>query len=93
MSRWNTYNYDELCDILSDYHKDVHGFRCRMYGEPKEAVIARLEDLDAYMDMMKSTAEGREQLREQGWAVDEPIEDPRQYAEDAADQDAIYYGA
>lgn len=34
-------------------------------------------------------------LREVGWTVElvEDIEDPRQYAEDAADQDAIYYGA
>ena len=74
MSRWNEYDYDELCDILSDYHKDVHGFRCRMYGEPKEAVIAKLESLDAYMEAMKSTPEGREQLREEGWVVDEPNE-------------------
>jgi len=34
-------------------------------------------------------------LTAQGWTVtlDEDIEDPRQYAEDSADLDAIYYGA
>ena len=93
MSRWDTYEYDELVSVLSDYHKDVFGFRLRMNGEPREAVIAALDSVDAYMDKMRSTPEGREQLREEGWTFDEDIEDPRQYAEDAADQDCIYYGA
>jgi hypothetical protein len=64
---WDAYEYDELCCILSDYHKDVHGYRCRMWGEPREAVIAQLVALDDYMAAMKSTAEGRTELREQDW--------------------------
>ena len=34
-------------------------------------------------------------LAREGWTVtlDEDIEDPRQYAEDSADVDAVYYGA
>lgn len=69
MSRWNTYEYDELVDTLSDYHKDVFGYRLRMYGEPREAVIAELDSLDAYMERMKSTPEGRAQLIEEGWVL------------------------
>ena len=99
MNRWikayreGKYEYNELADLLSDYHKDVFGFRKRMWGEPAEVLCDELDRIDQYMDAMKRTPEGRAQLRAEGWVVDEPIEDPRQYAEDAADQDAIYYGA
>jgi hypothetical protein len=40
---------------------------------------------------------GREELRRQGWIIDEAefdnIVDPEEYANWSADQDAIYYGA
>ena len=93
MSRWDTYEYEELVNVLSDYHKDVFGCRLRMNGEPREAVIAELDRIDAYMDRLQSTPEGRAQLREDGWEFEDPIEDPKQYAEDSADLDCIYYGA
>lgn len=69
MSRWDSYEYDELVDTLSDYHKDVFGYRLRMYGESREAVIAELDSLDAYMERMKSTPEGRAQLIAEGWVL------------------------
>lgn len=69
MSRWDTYEYDDLVNTLSDYHKDVFGYRMRMYGEPREAVIAQLDSLDSYMERMKSTPEGRAQLIEEGWVL------------------------
>ena len=72
MSRWDTWEYDELVDVLSDYHKDVFGFRLRMNGEPREAVIAELVYLDNYMEIAKSTALGRAHLRSNGWDVPEP---------------------
>lgn len=71
MSRWDTWEYNELCDILSDYHKDVFGYRLRMFGEPKEAIVAELDRIDQYMTRMKSTSEGRARLREEGWAFDD----------------------
>lgn len=69
MSRWDSWEYDELVNVLSDYHKDVFGCRLRMYGEPRQAVIAELDSLDKYMDAMRSTEEGRAQLRANGWDV------------------------
>jgi hypothetical protein len=69
MTRWDSYDYDELVSILSDYSKDVQGFRLRMNGEPKEAVIKALVGLDNYMEMMKSTPEGRARLTEEGWVL------------------------
>lgn len=69
MSRWNSWSYDELVDVLSDYHKDVFGYRLRLNGKPKEVLIAHLDSLDEYMAKMRSTPEGRAQLQAQGWVV------------------------
>lgn len=69
MSRWDNYSYDELVDVLSDYHKDVFGYRLRMNGALREEVIGQLESLDDYMEKMKSTPEGRAQLIEEGWVL------------------------
>lgn len=72
MSRWETWEYDELVEALSDYHKDVFGCRLRMNGEPKYRLVEELDKIDNYMDKMRSTKEGREILREEGWVVEEP---------------------
>lgn len=68
-TRWDNYEYDELADILSDYHKDVFGYRKRMFGESREAIIDELVYIDRYMDSMKSTPEGRAQLEADGWVL------------------------
>ena len=72
MSRWNTWEYDELVSILSDYHKDVFGYRMRMAGRPREEIIDELDAIDQYMESMKSTLKGRNKLREDGWLIQEP---------------------
>lgn len=68
-TRWDSYDYDDLVNILSDYSKDVQGFRMRMHGAPREAIINALDGLDKYMEVMNSTPEGRAQLAEDGWVV------------------------
>ena len=52
MSKWNDPKYDNeyLAEILSDYSKDVHGFRMRMAGEPRTVLIETLDNLDAYVE-------------------------------------------
>lgn len=61
----------ELAIIFSDYYKDVHGTRPRWVDHTdRGALIAGLTALDEYMCWMRSTPEGREELREQGWVVD-----------------------
>lgn len=70
MSHWDTWEYDELVNVLSDYHKDVFGTRLRMNGEPKESIIAELDRIDSYMARMKSTPEGRAQLESEGWCFE-----------------------
>ena len=61
----------ELGSLASDYHKAVHGFRpCGdgLYAN-RDALIAILEGLDAYMEARRSTFAGRETMRADGWVV------------------------
>lgn len=95
------YNVEELQSYLSDFHKDFFGFRPR-YATPeqwrsREYLEASINAIHNTMDTMKKTFSGREELRANGWVVDEAefenIIDPEEYANWSADQDAIYYGA
>lgn len=74
---------EELGCIYSDYFKDVHGFRPRNVSyKDRDGLIKGLVDLDNYIEVMKSTKEGRNQLREEGWCIAE------HQAEDGWDQRA-----
>jgi len=69
-----TYQSMDLCELggyVSDYHKEVHGFRPRREGlySNREALIAIAEGLDAYMESRRSTFAGRESMRADGWFV------------------------
>jgi hypothetical protein len=44
------------------------------------------------MDRMKETYEGRQELRSQGWVIDESEFDVLERAEELADADAVYFG-
>ena len=83
MSKYELMDIDELGDLFSDYHKDVHGFRPRYVDmKDKTALIAALQRLDEYMDWRKMTPAGRNQLRMDGWVI-------RDFEkEDGWDQDA-----
>jgi hypothetical protein len=95
------YNVEELQSYFSDFHKDFFGFRPR-YATPeqwrsREYLEAAINAIHNTMDKMKLTAEGRAELRSNGWVIDEAeydnVIDPMEYADWSADQDAIYYGA
>jgi hypothetical protein len=95
------YNVEELQGYFSDFHKDFYGFRPRTLGSDEdwsnrswlEAQINRIHDT---MDAMKKTFEGRKELRDNGWVIDEAdfadVIDPEEYARWSADADAISYG-
>ena len=69
------YNVEELQGYYSDFHKDFYGFRPR--GETaeqwssKEFLVEQINLIHDQMDMLKETFEGREQLRSEGWQIDE----------------------
>jgi hypothetical protein len=93
------YNVDELQGYFSDFHKDRYGWRPR-FGTPeqwrsREWLEEQINYIHDEMDHMKTTFAGREELRRQGWIIDEPAEDiidPLEYARWCADTDAQAYG-
>ena len=102
------FSVEELQGYYSDFHKDLNGFRPRGASEEqwssKQFLVAQINSLHNQMDLLKETFEGREQLREQGWIVEEPTaelaqqarwlaqERERELAEAMAELDATYYG-
>jgi hypothetical protein len=93
----DTLSVDDLQSYFSDFHKDYYGFRPR-FATPEEWRDAEwLKQQITYihdeMDHMKTTPEGRAELRRQGWVVEESDIDMLEQAEQSADQDAISYGA
>jgi hypothetical protein len=68
-------NLESLQSEFSDFYKDVHGFRPRSATEIEWNDEAWLEDqiksLCEYIENLKTTFAGREELREQGWTVEE----------------------
>lgn len=90
------YSVEELQSYFSDFHKDFFGFRPR-YATPeqwrsREYLEASINAIHNTMDKMKETYEGRQELRSQGWVVDESDFDVLERAEELADADAVYFG-
>ena len=103
------FNVQELQGYYSDLHKDFYGFRPRFALEldawnDHGFLVGAINSLHDQMDLLKETFEGREQLREQGWIIQEPNaelaqhahwlaqEREREQAEAMAESDATYYG-
>jgi hypothetical protein len=75
MSVFQSMDLDELQSYFSDFHKDFYGFRPR-FATPQqwndsEWLITSIEGIHEVMDRMMTSPEGREQLRYEGWSVDE----------------------
>ena len=90
------YSVEELQGYFSDFHKDFYGFRPR-YATPeqwrsREYLEAAINAIHNTMDKMKETYEGRQELRSQGWIIDEADFDVLERAEELADADAVYFG-
>jgi hypothetical protein len=94
------YNVEELQGYFSDFHKDYYGMRPR-FATPdqwrdRSWLEAQITCIHNAIDAMKKTFSGREQLRSEGWAVDEAefdnIIDPTEYARWSADADAVVFG-
>jgi len=102
------FSVEELQGYYSDFHKDLNGFRPRGATEEqcnsKQFLVTQINSLHDQMDLLKQTFEGREQLREQGWIIEETDvelaqqaswlaqEREREQAEAMAELDATYYG-
>jgi hypothetical protein len=89
---------DDLQSYYSDFHKDFYGWRPRgatpEQWTNREFLVAQINSIHDALDAMKTTPEGRAQLRRDGWVIeDEPeVIDPEEYARWSADADAQAYG-
>ena len=75
MSVFRSMDLDELQSYFSDFHKDFYGFRPRFataqQWNDSEWLITSIEGVHEVMERMSSTPEGREQLRYEGWTINE----------------------
>ena len=94
------YNVEELQGYFSDFHKDYYGMRPR-FATPEQWrdrswLETQINSIHDAMDAMKKTASGREQLRSEGWVVNEEdytdIIDPLEYAAWSDYLDSQAYG-
>ncbi len=106
--KFTDFSVEELQGYYSDFHKDLNGFRPRGADvdqwSSKHYLVDQINSLHNQMDRLKQTFEGREQLREQGWIIEETDvelaqqaqwlaqEREREQAEAMAESDATYYG-
>ena len=72
------YTVEELQGYFSDFHKDFYGFRPRFATPEQWRDRSWLEDsinaIHDTMDHMKTSFEGREKLRANGWVIEESAE-------------------
>ena len=68
---------DELQSYFSDFHKDYYGYRPRFATNEqwvdREWLTKQINGIHDAMDELKKTPEGREQLRSEGWVIEEPF--------------------
>jgi hypothetical protein len=68
---------EELQGYFSDFHKDYYGFRPRFatteQWNNREWLVKHINDIHDAMDELKKTAEGRAELRANGWLIEEPF--------------------
>lgn len=90
MTNWNAFDIDELGSIVSDYHKSMYGWRPRFPGlyEDKIALVALAELIDEHIEQLKTTFAGREQLRANGWDIEETDPTLKQHARWLAEERA-----
>lgn len=94
----SVYSLEYLQSYYSDFHKDFYGSRPRFLTEEqwnsREFLETAINGIHNQMDNMRLSYAGREELRSNGWIVDEDdyITDPMADAERFAELDAEFYG-
>ena len=91
---------EDLQSHYSDFYKDVHGFRPRSSTDEQwnseEWLQGEIDGLHAYLQMLGSTPQGREQLRDMGFCTDDKEADEEWAAAEArerAENEARYQEA
>ena len=75
MSYYDKMSVEELQSFFSDFHKDYYGYRPRFASNEewnnRDWLIQHIDAIHASIDGMKETFSGREQLRSEGWVIEE----------------------
>lgn len=76
MSDLLKYSVEELQDYYYDFYKEVYGYRPRFILEldswtDREYLISAITQIHDHLDRVKETFAGREELRQQGWIIEE----------------------
>lgn len=89
-TKYDDWSTEELGNWFSDYYKDVWGSRPRFVSfDDRDGIIQELTRLDAYMDSMRQTVEGRNSLRDNGWSITSPSAEEDGWTDPYADMDYI----
>ena len=85
------YSLDELQSYFSDFHKSFYGFRPRFAlhldaWNDRKFLEESIDEIHKQMDKMKETFAGREELRQQGWVVEETDADLAKHAKFLQDE-------
>jgi hypothetical protein len=77
MNHLDKFTVEELQGYYSDFFKDYYGYRPRFATNEqwnnREWLIEHINIIHDDMDRMKETQQGRDELRESGWVIDEPF--------------------
>ena len=72
-----SYSVEELQGYYSDFHKDFYGFRPRGASADdfnnRAWLEFQIDSIHEAMDRLKATAQGRKELRANGWVIEETI--------------------
>lgn len=89
-TKYDDWSTDELGDWFSDYYKDVWNSRPRFIERgDREGLIRELVKLDTYIASLQESKEGRNELRSNGWVINEPSAEDDGWTDPFADMDYI----
>ena len=75
MNEFDSMDVYELQGYYSDFHKDFYGFQARLHTTEqwynRAWLIHEIESLHTEFDRLKASPAGREQLRINGWQLDQ----------------------
>jgi hypothetical protein len=90
MNHFSKYSVEELQGYFSDFYKDFYGSRPRFATEEQWAdrnwLETQINQIHDCMDKMKETFAGREELRAQGWIIEETDPELAKQAKFLADE-------
>jgi hypothetical protein len=75
IDKFEEYDIYGLQSYYSDFHKDFYGYRPRLHTTEqwynRDWLVHEINSLHDSFDKLKATPAGREQLRQNGWYIED----------------------